>query len=110
MLPEIAEVEQVSDFNGGYEGSFKDDSSNYNTEHVSQVSYTDFKRAYHHSHSKNKLFDIALKEEQEMIKSCYDRKLRKLSSCQKFYLWLHRNFINSIMFRRSTEHLDDIVE
>ena len=38
MLPEIAEVEKVSDFNGGYEGSFRDDSSNYNTEHLSQVS------------------------------------------------------------------------
>lgn len=33
----------------------------------------------------------------------------KLSCCNKFYLWLRRNWVVDILFQTSDEHLDDIV-
>ena len=50
------------------------------------------------------------KEEKAEIKSMYEKNIKKLPCCFKFYLHLRRNFISDILFRYSEEHLDDIVE
>ena len=36
--------------------------------------------------------------------------MRKLSCCQKLYLYLRRNFMNDIIFRQSQKHLDFIID
>ena len=39
------------------------------------------------------------KEEQEKVKVLYEQKLKKLSMCHKFYLYLRRNLVSDIFFR-----------
>ena len=36
--------------------------------------------------------------------------MKNVGKCQKIYLWLRRNFVVDILFRKSDDHLDDIVE
>lgn len=46
-------------------------------------------------------FDQEVQKEQERVKKSYDEQMRKLSCCQKLYLYLRRNFMNDIIFRQS---------
>ena len=54
-------------------------------------------------------FDQRVKMEKLLIKRDFEKKMVKLSCCNKLYLWLRRNFVVDILFKQSDEHLDDIV-
>lgn len=44
-------------------------------------------------------FDTEVQKEQERIKKVYEQQMKKLSCCQKLYLYIRRNFMNDIIFR-----------
>ena len=50
-----------------------------------------------------------IKAEKSISKIEKDKKMQKLNCCQKLYLWIRRNWVVDIIFRKSEEELDDIV-
>ena len=50
-----------------------------------------------------------IKAEKSIIKIEKDKMMQKLNCCQKLYLWIRRNWVVDIIFRKSEEELDDIV-
>ena len=51
-----------------------------------------------------------MKIEKEIIKKEYETQMKKLGCCNKFYLWIRRHYVVDILFKRSEEELDDIVD
>ena len=56
-----------------------------------------------------KRLDHRIKVEKGIIKKDYEKKMSQLGCCNKLYLWIRRNYVVDILFRKSEEQLDDFV-
>lgn len=57
-----------------------------------------------------KKFNIRSKSEKDIIKKDYESRMEKINCCNKLYLWVRRHWVVDILFQKSEDHLDDIVD
>lgn len=62
------------------------------------------------SYEDDQFLDKLEQKYNQEIKTKYDQALKKLGIFDKIYLWMRRNFVQDLFFRKSEEHLQDIVE